>query len=351
MTPFVVIHAGAGYHSPKNEKEYKRLVTSVVNSTLEILYQGASAERGVEHAIALLESHPLTNAGIHGSNLCIDGSIQVDASIITETGMASIGAVPMVTDEPLLIHQNPISIAFKLLESNSKGVDRAGRQPPVLLVGSDAHLFAQENGMDMMTSTKEMLSVSQLETYYHHLGILKKSTQQDSKYVESDLLSDTVGAVVIDVHGKMASGVSSGGISLKNKGRVGEAAIPGSGLYILSDDVKIGCSISGTGEQIMRTFMASAICNALHEDPCTEEALKKVIEKRFLDSEKLKNERMKNIGVIVVKQEQDYRECYWAHTTASFCIGFGSKIGSAKFKMSRKHQNKKLVIAGQPLKS
>jgi taspase, threonine aspartase, 1 len=328
---FVAIHAGAGYHSPQHEKKYKELIHRVCSMTVDSLNGGLDAVHAVELAIRLLENDPLTNAGIAGSNFTIDGHIETDASIMTLDGYGSVAACPMGLEE---IHPNPISIATKLYLLNQEGVDLAGRQPPLFIVGLACQEFAREIGMEMITSqnANEKITVDQKNRYNHHLGILQES-------YPASAFQDTVGAIVVDGQYQIATGVSSGGISLKRRGRAGEAAFPGSGLFISqSRNASMACSLSGTGEQIMKTQLASTLLRACDDSDIIGPQLPTLLCDHFLNARTLQHETQKSVGALIVKLDEKEIECCFIHTTPSFCIGYSSCSERVVFKMSRKEQ-------------
>jgi taspase (threonine aspartase 1) len=335
---FIAIHVGAGYHSPHNESQYKNLIDQVCQATLQ---QSLDAVSSVEFAIKILEDHPLTNAGISGSNFTIDKTIETDASIMTLSGSGSIGAVPMLTKA----HPNPISIATQIYKLNQLGIDKAGRQPPLFMSGSVVQEFAQDAGLQMISveEAQDRITRDQEERYSRHVKIV-----QDN---DIDRLQDTVGAIVVDDHGEIAVGVSSGGISLKKRGRVGEAAIVGSGIDIIElNESIIACSLSGTGEQIMKTRLGSKILDGLQDDFMGPQ-LSILLKKHFLHARILEKEVLKHVGVLLVKKTENEIECCWVHTTPSFCVGFGSsKAPKTTFQMSRKPKDKILSISSHFIK-
>jgi taspase (threonine aspartase 1) len=187
----------------------------------------------------------IVDAGIPGSNMCLDGTIECDASVMSLKGMGSVMAVPMLADTA---HPNPISIAAKVLELGLGGVDGVNRQPPIAIAGIKAQEFANQAGLEMISKdrAKSLILPTQVERYHRHLNILKNHLDQShNENIDQDLLQDTVGGIMIDSNDVCAA-VSSGGISLKRPGRVGEAGIPGTGMWAAEKDgLKIGISISG----------------------------------------------------------------------------------------------------------
>lgn len=347
---FICLHAGAGFHHPNNLKKYKIELNKITESTRKFLSSGASAVEAVSHAISLLENSSLTNAGISGSNYTIDGGIEVDACIMDQDGwFGSIGAVPMTNHH---VHPNPIKIAELILNQSKKGPDKAGRQAPIMLVGESAHKFAKHHGLSLITSeqVQELITHEQEARYLSHMHILKNSTDESA----TDKHQDTVGAIIIDISGNMAVGCSSGGISLKWTGRVGEAAIPGSGIYISRNksNTKVATTLSGTGEQIMKTHLAREISDLFlneSERDCVM-TLKELISSHFLSSPLLHQDLDKYMGAIILRQSDDFYEFFWIHTTPSFCISChdGKKT---KVYISRLKTNQNSCIGAELVKT
>ncbi|KNC84236.1 hypothetical protein, variant [Sphaeroforma arctica JP610] len=165
---------------------------------------------------------------------------------------------------------------------------------------------------------------------------------KNSKRARTDFTQDTVGAICSDSNGSVTSGVSSGGISLKMPGRVGEAALYGCGCYADSDPQKskdqergsepsgVGVSISGTGEYIQRSMLAlncgQQLARENDADPAT--TLHGTITREMLDCRFLRNVKAKPVGVLAVKRNVEGLEVIYAHNTASF--GLGYRLGDAK---------------------
>ena len=116
--------------------------------------------------------------------------------------------------------KNPILAAQKMAQQTS--LLSLGRIPPTLLVGLGAKAWAQEQGLELVEEAA-LISQSALNTFGKHMELLLSHDNDNNQ--EDDKLDDTVGAIAIDINGNVAAGVSSGGISLKYPGRVGEASI------------------------------------------------------------------------------------------------------------------------------
>lgn len=189
-----------------------------------------------------MENDENINAGT-GSNLTLDGTVECDAAIMDgSTGeFGGGGAVPGV--------KNPIKLAKAIL-CHSRQFDGLGRIPPLMLVSSGARSFAMQNGLEMV-DPESMISKRAKEDWQKWMeryNDLREGMIPESKALLDAAVQDTVGAVAWDDCGNVAAGVSSGGLLLKNSGRVGEAAIFGAGCWAQQPSngkTGVACSVSG----------------------------------------------------------------------------------------------------------
>ncbi|KAJ2759490.1 taspase, threonine aspartase, 1, partial [Coemansia nantahalensis] len=242
----VAVHVGAGYHAAGKDGAYKRVMREACQAAMARLRRGGTAQEAAEDAVRVLEDAPGTNAGV-GSNLNRRGLVECDAAMMS-TDPDAFGAVGAVT-----AISNPIQAAHAVLQAGSRGPDgAAGLVPPMVLVGAGADRWAASNGIPVDADPRRKITDAALARYAQYM---------DRAFPPcSELLQDTVGAVCIDARGAAAAGVSSGGIALKHPGRVGEAAMFGCGCWAerraAPHPAVSACSVSGTGEQIMRTLLA-----------------------------------------------------------------------------------------------
>ncbi|KAN0090850.1 Nucleophile aminohydrolase [Tylopilus felleus] len=263
---YIAVHGGAGQHGRASEAQVKaamkRACTEAIRTASE--RPSTSALSIVELAITILEDDDCLNAG-YGSNLTFQGTVECDAAIMDgRTGdFGSVGAVSGV--------KNPIKLASAVL-AHGRVPDKLGRIPPLTLVSSGACAFAQTHGIETVDATS-MVAPRAKEDWQRWMTRYDEATSHREREpgtgttdLPQNAMQDTVGAVAWDSEGKLAAGVSSGGLLLKYSGRIGEAAAFGAGCWAeQSQDGQAGmaCSISGAGEHIMRAGLARTIADAL----------------------------------------------------------------------------------------
>lgn len=249
----LALHGGAGVISKgaitlEQEQVYRHALESVAVQGAEILDNGGSALDTVEAAVRAMEDDPLFNAG-RGAVFTADGRNELDAAIMDGATLAA-GAVAGVTRT---LH--PISLARAVME----------RSEHVMLVGEGAEKFARqlhfaEVAPGILYSDRRWKSLrSFLEKRGWPEPPRPRDTGSDSR---SDLAHDegkygTVGAVALDCHGHVAAATSTGGITGKRFGRVGDSPIIGAGCY--ASDRACAVSCTGDGEYFIRMVMAHAV--------------------------------------------------------------------------------------------
>lgn len=166
------------------------------------------------------------------------------------------------------------------------------------------------------------------------------NTEDSCDVEEEEKIQDTVGAIVMDTSGNIATAVSSGGISLKQPGRLGPAATYGAGCWAYNQRLGkpgVGTSTSGSGEHIMKTLLARESALSIQREDNASLGLSNCFKNNFLESEFLEEEDDKLAGVLALKQnEEDTVEVLWGHTTDSMCVGYmSSSLKKPKVVMSR----------------
>ena len=247
----LAVHGGAGTLRRQDlaaeaERTYRAALERALDAGQAILDGGGAALDAVECAVVCLEDDPLFNAG-RGAVLTADGRHELDASIMDGRTRAA-GAVAGVRRV-----RNPIRLARLVME----------RSPHVLLVGEGAEAFAREQGMDLVDpgwfSTARRRA--QLAAAQRELGEDVPARSEDT-LVDPELAGacpddrtlGTVGAVALDAAGHLAAATSTGGLTNKRPGRVGDSPIIGAGTY--ADDGSCAVSATGTGELFIRAVAA-----------------------------------------------------------------------------------------------
>ncbi|KAK7687047.1 hypothetical protein QCA50_009547 [Cerrena zonata] len=333
----VAVHGGAGNHSHSKAytTEVKAALKLACNVSLAALSAGDPALDATERAIIVLEDNPILNAG-YGSNLTLEGTVECDASVMDgKTGhFGSVGAISGV--------KNPICAA-KLVLRHASIPDPLGRILPLSLVSRGAEIFAKAQGLSCLEPealiaprAREDWSrwKSQLETV--RVGDVVPEEQFPKSQGLRDH-QDTVGAIVLDLNGDLAAGVSSGGLLLKHSGRLGEAAMFGAGCWAEHYSPGIpafsisaaACSVTGAGEYIMRSILAKTICERLLagvED--VHEVLEQVLNKFHTQCQAL-GEADAQVGVLLLVKEADdtgsvIPRLWCAFTTESMALAYAT---------------------------
>jgi beta-aspartyl-peptidase (threonine type) len=234
----LVIHGGAGVIerakiTPETDREIRTALNRSLDAGSLILVDGGSALDAVEAAVRVLEDDPNFNAG-RGSVLTYDGTIEMDASIM-DGRTRDAGAVSGVTTT-----RNPISLARAVMDESDH----------VFLGGTGANEFSKAHGL-------EQAPVSYFETPLRRRQLEELKSNKVSA-LEVEYKYGTVGAVALDTSGHVAAATSTGGMTGKRWGRIGDSPIVGAGTY--ADDR--GCAVSGTGwgEYFIRVGVAHEIC-------------------------------------------------------------------------------------------
>jgi len=231
----IVIHGGAGNINPERigpdkEKDYIDKLKEALEAGGRILDNGGSSIDAVEAAINILEDCPLFNAG-KGAVFSAGGVNELDASIMDGLTLNA-GAVAGVTRI-----KNPVSAARKVMEAS----------PHVILVREGAEEFAKGQGLEMVDP-----EYFYTEERWNSLQRIKERERQQKE--DDSKKSGTVGAVALDRQGNLAAATSTGGMTNKKWGRVGDSPIIGAGTY--ADNNTCAVSATGHGEYFIRNVVA-----------------------------------------------------------------------------------------------
>jgi L-asparaginase / beta-aspartyl-peptidase len=247
--PVIAIHGGAGAitraaMNAEKEQRYIQALSSVVAAGQQILAQGGSALDAVTEAVRLLEECPLFNAGV-GSVFTHQGTHEMDACVM-DGRTRDAGAVAGVSRV-----RNPILAARAVLENSQH----------VLFASEGAEKFAAAHGLEMVTPdfffTQErfdQLHRAQAEQGRVLLDHDGAAASQAGDPLDADRKFGTVGAVALDALGNLAAATSTGGMTNKQAGRVGDTPIIGAGCY--ANNATVAVSSTGTGEIFMRSVAA-----------------------------------------------------------------------------------------------
>lgn len=272
----IVIHGGAGTIVKENmtdslEKAYKDKLEEAIRVGHEILANGGTAMEAVQRTINVMEDSPLFNAG-KGAVFTNAETNELDASIMDGKTLNA-GAVAGVTTV-----KNPINLAWEVMENSEH----------VMMAGKGAELFAEERGMEIVDpeyfytenrfrSLQRLKEMDTEETELDHdqSAAFVDPFIKDSKY-------GTVGCVALDKDGNLAAGTSTGGMTNKKWGRIGDAPIIGAGTY--ANNKTCAVSATGWGEFFIRGVVAHDISALMeYKRLSLEDAAHEVIQNKIPD--------------------------------------------------------------------
>lgn len=248
----LAVHGGAGTITRQNltpevEAKYQASLERALQAGYQILAKGGSSLDAVEAVVRVFEDDPLFNAG-KGAVFTHEGKNELDASIMNgKTGLA--GAVAGVSTI-----KNPISAARAVMEKTRH----------VMLIGRGAEQFAAEQKLDIVDPAyfftqwrwdqlQRAKEKNRLELD-HNSATQKTSSSSEVPFWQTDYKHGTVGAVALDMQGNLAAATSTGGMTNKMYGRVGDSPVIGAGTY--AENGVVAVSGTGTGEFFIRSALA-----------------------------------------------------------------------------------------------
>lgn len=246
----IVIHGGAGTilrkdMTPQMEKEYRATLKQALEAGHAVLEKGGHSLDAVEAAIEVMEDSPLFNAG-KGAVFTHNGRNEMDAAIM-DGATLNAGAVADVQHI-----KNPIELARLVMD----------KTPHVLLIGKGAEDFAVSQGMKLMPAsyfyTKQRWE--SLQRVLKAAGDKSAAAQEQYPGTKAHGFG-TVGAVALDRYGDIAAGTSTGGLTNKMDGRVGDSPLTGDGTY--ANNLTCGESGTGTGEYYMRLNLTKDVSDLM----------------------------------------------------------------------------------------
>lgn len=234
----IVIHGGAGVierakMTPEKEKAVRDALAAALDRGKALLEAGGSALDAVEAAVVLLEDDPNFNAG-RGAVLTYDGDFSLDAAIMDGATRAA-GSVAGTS-----IAKNPVRVARAVMADS----------PHVMLSGAGADQFVRERRLE--TAGREWFETPERRQQWEEFRASKTG------WFDKKLKYGTVGAVALDQNGHVAAATSTGGLTGKRWGRIGDSPLIGAGTY--ADDKSCAVSATGSGEYFIRAAVARSIC-------------------------------------------------------------------------------------------
>ena len=246
----VVIHGGAGTilkkdMSPELEEQYRAKLKEALTQSYQKIKEGKSSLEAVEAAIVVMEDSPLFNAG-KGAVFTSDGRNELDASIMYGKDKSA-GAVAGLT-----VVKNPIKAAIAVMQKSEH----------VMMIGKGAEQFAKKEGLEIVNPKyfwtqhrwDALQKVKKAELKANQPNAMNNSHYPSYYWVDKKF--GTVGCVALDRDGNISAGTSTGGMTNKKYGRVGDAPIIGAGTYA---DKNVGISGTGWGEFYIRTSAARTV--------------------------------------------------------------------------------------------
>jgi beta-aspartyl-peptidase (threonine type) len=292
----LVVHGGSGIierarSTPEQDRRAREALERALAAGGAILAEGGGAVDAVEQAVCVLEDDPGFNAG-RGAVFTYQGTNELDAAVMDGRSRDA-GAVTGITAT-----KNPVSLARAVMEHS----------PHVFLSREGADQFSRDRGLEQVGP--EWFATDERRRQ------LEAMRAEGDHYFDEELKYGTVGAVAVDLHGHVAAATSTGGLTGKRWGRIGDTPLIGSGTY--ADDRAGAVSATGAGEYFIRAAVAHEICARIR---MLGESAAVAADKVIADVGSLGGSG----GVILVTPQGDGA---WAFNTPGMYRGLASAEGS-----------------------
>jgi beta-aspartyl-peptidase (threonine type) len=276
MAIALIAHGGAGNWRPGSEEDAVEGLRAAVEAGRSVLRSGGSSLDAVCAVVVLLEDNPIFNAGT-GGVLNFDGFVELDASVMVgrDKRFGAVAGLQRV--------KNPVLVARKVMDETDH----------VMLAGEGAQRFARVMGFpdhDPITAARR----ADWEDKKAHLDQvlagerslrMRRFLQQHPEYA-----GGTVGAAAVDGEGVLAAATSTGGVTMKLVGRVGDSPVPGAGNYATEH---VAASATGTGEFVLRSLSTRVIAEAVARGTALDQAIGNALEE-------LRRDFNADVGIIAV---------------------------------------------------
>jgi len=261
----LIAHGGAGSWRPGSEQDAVEGMKAAAQAGRAILMGGGAALDAVCATVVILEDNPIFNAGT-GAVLNFDGFCELDACVM-ESRESRVGAVAALQRV-----KNPILVARKVMEETDH----------VMLAGEGAQRFARVMGFgdhDPVTPARKADWADKRKRVDEVLG---KHSLRMHRFLKEhpEYAGGTVGCVAVDNDGILAAATSTGGVTLKLVGRVGDSPLAGAGNYASRT---AAVSATGTGEYVIRSLAGRAVCDAMERGASIERAMTDVLDRMRRD--------------------------------------------------------------------
>lgn len=274
----LIAHGGAGRWRPGTDDDAVEGLRAAVRAGRDILAAGGSSLDAVCATVVALEDNPIYNAGT-GAVLNFDGFCELDAAVM-ESSASRMGAVAALQRV-----KNPVLVARRVMEETDH----------VMLAGEGAQRFARVMGFPDYDPVTPARRADWQDKRGRVEEVLGPEALRMRRFLKDhpEYAGGTVGAAAVDAHGVLAAATSTGGVTLKLVGRVGDSPLAGAGNYACAH---VAASATGTGEFVMRSLAARAIAERMERGIALEQAMREVLDQLGHDYDA-------DVGIVAVDRD------------------------------------------------